>query len=215
MVTASSAENDHSRPHSRHGSPKRSGPHFSGYGSDICIPSSDLSQVSKGGLALGKNRLGDFSRGPLQSGPVFVIEEATEATEELVDAIARLLPLLSRTAPAPSAATLEQMVACSATTLFIARDGGSGPIVGTLTLAMFRIPTGTRAWIEDVIVSDSVQGRGCGELLTRAALDAAAAAGARTLELTSRPSREAANRLYQKLGFKVRDTNVYRYELDA
>jgi ribosomal protein S18 acetylase RimI-like enzyme len=144
---------------------------------------------------------------------VFVIEEATEATQELVDAIARLLPLLSRNASAPSAATLDQMVASPATTLLIARDGVSGPIVGTLTLALFRIPTGTRAWIEDVIVSDSVQGRGCGELLTRAALDAAAAAGALTVDLTSRPSREAANRLYTRLGFKVRDTNVYRYEL--
>jgi ribosomal protein S18 acetylase RimI-like enzyme len=144
---------------------------------------------------------------------VFVIEEATEATEELVDAIARLLPLLSRSAPAPSAESLGQLVASPATTLLIARDGVSGSIVGTLTLALFRIPTGTRAWIEDVIVSDSVQGRGCGELLTRAALDAAAAAGARTVELTSRPGREAANRLYQKLGFKLRETNVYRYEL--
>jgi ribosomal protein S18 acetylase RimI-like enzyme len=178
------------------------------------MTSSRPSPVSKGDLPLGKPRGRRHLQGPLQSGPVFVIEEATAATEELVDAMARLLPLLSRTAPAPSAATLEQMVASSATTLFIARDGVSGPIVGTLTLAMFRIPTGTRAWIEDVIVSDSVQGRGCGELLTRAALDAAEAAGARTVDLTSRPSREAANRLYLKLGFKIRETNVYRYELD-
>jgi ribosomal protein S18 acetylase RimI-like enzyme len=143
---------------------------------------------------------------------VFVIEEATEVTAELVDAVARLLPLLSSSAP-PSAGALEEMVTSPATTLFIARDGRSGPIVGTLTLALFRIPSGTRAWIEDVIVSDTVQGRGCGEVLTRAALEAAAAAGARTVDLTSRPHREAANRLYQKLGFKVRETNVYRYEL--
>jgi ribosomal protein S18 acetylase RimI-like enzyme len=143
---------------------------------------------------------------------VFVIEEASEVTAELVDAVARLLPLLSTSAP-PSARALEEMVTSPATTLFIARDGRSGPIVGTLTLAVFRIPSGTRAWIEDVIVSDTVQGRGCGEVLTRAALEAAAAAGARTVDLTSRPHREAANRLYQKLGFKVRETNVYRYEL--
>jgi ribosomal protein S18 acetylase RimI-like enzyme len=143
---------------------------------------------------------------------VFVIEEASEVTAELVDAVARLLPLLSSSAP-PSTGALEEMVTSPATTLFIARDGRSGPIVGTLTLALFRIPSGTRAWIEDVIVSDTVQGRGCGEVLTRAALEAAAAAGARTVDLTSRPRREAANRLYQKLGFKVRETNVYRYEL--
>jgi len=85
--------------------------------------------------------------------------------------------------------------------------------VGTLTLALFRLPSGVRAWIEDVIVSESVRGRGCGEELTRAALDAARQAGARTVELTSRPSRQAANRLYQRLGFKVRETNVYRFEL--
>jgi ribosomal protein S18 acetylase RimI-like enzyme len=144
---------------------------------------------------------------------VFVIEEAREATPELVEAVSRLLPLLSTSAAAPSLATIEELVTSPATTLFIARDGEAGPIVGTLTLALFRIPSGTRAWIEDVIVSDSVQGRGCGELLTRAALEAARAAGARTVDLTSRPRREAANRLYLKLGFKVRETNVYRYEL--
>jgi ribosomal protein S18 acetylase RimI-like enzyme len=144
---------------------------------------------------------------------VFVIEEASQVTPELVEAIARLLPLLSRNAPPPSAVALGEMVESPATTLFIARDGNSGPIVGTLTLAIFRIPSGTRAWIEDVIVSDTVQGRGCGEVLTRAALDVAAAAGARTVDLTSRPHREAANRLYQKLGFKARETNVYRHEL--
>jgi ribosomal protein S18 acetylase RimI-like enzyme len=106
-------------------------------------------------------------------------------------------------------------VASPATTLFVARDGERGPIVGTLTLAVFRIPTGVRAWIEDVIVAEEAQGRGCGEQLTREALGAAAAAGARTVELTSRPSRLAANRLYQKLGFVHRETNLYRYDLPA
>ncbi len=145
---------------------------------------------------------------------MFVIESATEATTEVVDAVGRLLPLLSKSASAPAAAEVAEMVDSPATTLFMARDGADGPIVGTLTLALFRIPTGVRAWIEDVIVSDSVRGRGCGEELTRAALEAAAAAGARTVDLTSRPTREAANRLYQRLGFKQRETNLYRYELD-
>ena len=79
------------------------------------------------------------------------------------------------------------------TRLLLARDGEGGPIVGTLTLALFRIPTGVRAWMEDVIVAAEVQGRGCGEVLTRAALEIAASCGARTVELTSRPSRQAAN----------------------
>jgi ribosomal protein S18 acetylase RimI-like enzyme len=150
---------------------------------------------------------------PLQSADVFVIESAAPGDQEVTDAIARLLPLLSSSAPAPSGSEVDEIAASPATTLFVARDGVGGPIVGTLTLATFRIPSGVRAWIEDVIVSSEVRGRGCGEQLTHAALDAARAAGARTVELTSRPSRDAANRLYQRLGFKARDTNVYRFEL--
>jgi ribosomal protein S18 acetylase RimI-like enzyme len=106
------------------------------------------------------------------------------------------------------------MIVSPATTLFLARDGEDGPIVGTLTLVVFRIPTGVRAWIEDVIVTEDARGQGCGQALNRAALSAAADAGARTVDLTSRPSRDAANRLYQRMGFVQRETNVYRYELN-
>lgn len=144
---------------------------------------------------------------------MFEIAPAPAATPEVVEAVARLLPLLSRSAPAPTPGQVEEIVGSPATTLLIARDGPGGPIVGTLTLAVFRIPTGVRAWIEDVIVSDQVRGRGCGEELTRAALELAGRAGARTVELTSRPSREAANRLYQRIGFVLRETNVYRFDL--
>jgi len=144
---------------------------------------------------------------------VLTVLAATEATPEIVDAIGRLLPLLSRSAPPPSATEVAEIVSSPATTLFLARDGEQGPIVGTLTLAIFRLPTGVRAWIEDVIVSEEARGQGCGEALSRAALTAAAAAGARTVELTSRSSREAANRLYQRIGFMPRDTNVYRFEV--
>ncbi len=145
---------------------------------------------------------------------MFVIERAS-ATPEVVEAVTALLPLLSSSAPAPTAGEVAEITGSPATTLFIARDGEGGPIVGTLTLALFRIPTGVRAWIEDVIVSSEVRGRGCGEDLTRAALDEARRAGARTVELTSRPSREAANRLYQRMGFEARETNVYRYDLGS
>jgi len=143
-----------------------------------------------------------------------VIEAASEATGEVVSAVARMLPLLSESSPAPSAEEVAEIAGSAATTLFIARDGEGGPVVGTLTLAMFRIPTGVRAWIEDVIVAEEARGQGCGEKLTVAALDAARAAGAKTVELTSRPSRHAANRLYQRMGFELRQTNVYRYTLD-
>ena len=143
------------------------------------------------------------------------IAPATAVTDELVAAIARLVPQLSSSSPAPSAEDLAEIVEGAATTLFVARDGAGGPVVGTLTLAIFRIPTGVRAWIEDVIVDSTVRGQGCGEALSRSALAAAAQAGARTVELTSRPSREAANRLYQRIGFQVRETNIYRYSLDT
>ena len=144
---------------------------------------------------------------------MIVIETAAEATGEVVSSVARMLPLLSSSSPPPSVEEISEIVRSPATTLFIARDGDGGPIVGTLTLAIFRIPTGLRAWIEDVIVAAEARGQGCGELLTRAALDAARGAGATTVDLTSRPSREAANRLYRRVGFETRETNVYRFSL--
>jgi ribosomal protein S18 acetylase RimI-like enzyme len=146
---------------------------------------------------------------------VFVINEAAEADAELTEAITRLLPLLSSSAVPPSVDELAEITSSPGSKLLIARMEPGGPIVGTLTLAMFRIPSGVRAWIEDVIVAEDMRRHGLAEALTRAALDAARAAGARTVELTSRPSREAANRLYQRIGFKARETTVYRYELDA
>ena len=110
------------------------------------------------------------------------------------------------------------MVDAPSTLVLVARlasDGEErGEIVGMLTLVVFRIPTGVRALIEDVVVDETARGRGVGEALTYAAFDRARAAGAKTVDLTSRPSREAANRLYQRLGFERRDTNVYRYSLD-
>ena len=144
------------------------------------------------------------------------IEEATEVTPELVAAFGRLLPQLSRSAAPVGETELAEIVTSPATVLLVAREGeGGGAIVGTLTLALFRLPTGMRAWIEDVVVDESVRGRGVGEALGRAAMDRAAAAGARTVDLTSRASREAANRLYRRLGFEERDTNVYRIDLTS
>lgn len=139
-----------------------------------------------------------------------VIEEATEVTSELVAAFARLAPQLSRSSPAPGAQELSQIVRSPATVLLVARHGDPPQIVGTLTLVVFRIPTGLRAWVEDVVVDGSVRGQGVGGALTREAVRRAEAAGARTVDLTSRPGREAANRLYRRLGFELRETNVYR-----
>jgi ribosomal protein S18 acetylase RimI-like enzyme len=139
------------------------------------------------------------------------IEEATSSSPEILAALGSLVGQLSSSAPAPSATEIEALVASDATALLIARER-EGLIVGMLTLAVFRVPTGVRAWIEDVVVDREARGRGIGALLTLEALRRAADAGARTVELTSRPSREEANRLYAKLGFRLRETNVYRYE---
>ena len=120
-----------------------------------------------------------------------------------------LLPQLSASAVQPDQAAVERIVSSDAITLLAARLDGR--IVGLLTLAMFPIPTGFRAWIEDLIVDETARGQGIGEALTKEALDLAEAAGARTVDLTSRPSREAAGRLYERVGFAERSTRIYRY----
>jgi len=140
------------------------------------------------------------------------VEVAGEVSDELVDALALLVPQLSSSSPPPTRAQVAEVVASPATRLLVARDD-SGRIVGSLTLVLFRIPTGLRAWIEDVMVDQAVRRSGAATALNRRALDLAAEAGAKTVDLTSRPSREAANRLYQKIGFVPRETNVYRFDL--
>ena len=132
--------------------------------------------------------------------------------DELVAAFDRLIPQLSRGAVVPTRELIREIVEAQANTVLIARDGrANGRIVGMLTLVVFRIPTGLRAWIEDVVVDETVRGRGVGEALSQEAVRRAVELGARTVELTSRPSRAAANRLYERLGFVRRDSNVYRY----
>ena len=140
------------------------------------------------------------------------IVEATGVDDALVSVMARLVPQLSRSNSPPDAATLEAIVGSEASVLLLALDE-EGAVVGSLTLALFRIPTGLRAWIEDVVVDEAARGRGVGEALNREAIGRARAEGATTVDLTSRPSREAANRLYQRLGFEKRATNVYRLAL--
>ena len=138
------------------------------------------------------------------------VEEASRVDDGLVAALGALVLQLSRSAPAPDAAELDEIVRSPATTLLVARDE-QGCVVGALTLVVFRIPTGVRAWIEDVVVDGAARGRGVGAALVKAALERAEAAGARTVDLTSRPDREAANRLYVRMGFEARPTNVYRH----
>jgi len=137
---------------------------------------------------------------------------ATMPDDELVAAFGRLVPQLSPSAAVPNPDLIREIVEAQASTVPVARDlRDQGRIVGMLTLIVFRISTGVRAWIEDVVVDETARGRGVGEALGQEAVRRALALGARTVELTSRPSREAANRLYQRLGFVRRDSNLYRY----
>jgi len=135
-----------------------------------------------------------------------------EITDEIYQTIERLIPQLSTSLSGPTRSELEEIATNDY--FLIARDPDeNGPMVGSLTLIIFRVPTGLRAWIEDVVVDESMRGKGIGEGLTRAALELARELGVRTVDLTSRPTREAANRLYQRVGFKLRQTNLYRYDL--
>ena len=144
-----------------------------------------------------------------------VIEEQTSASAALVDGLGALIPQLSSSSPPPTARETEEIAGSPATVLFTARLHQDRPIVGALTLVVFRIPTGLRAWIEDVVVDSGARGHGVGAALVRAALERARSLGCRNVDLTSRPSREEANRLYVRLGFVVRDTNVYRFDLEG
>jgi ribosomal protein S18 acetylase RimI-like enzyme len=137
------------------------------------------------------------------------VEIVRSVDGELVRAFERLLPQLSRSAEALDAPGLERLATWPGNHLLVARVDGE--ILGTLTLVTFPIPTGLRAWIEDVVVDEAARGHGVGAALTREAVRLAHEAGARTVDLTSRPSREAANRLYERLGFEARDSKVYRF----
>lgn len=148
-------------------------------------------------------------------GSVFVVSAeirvADRVDSQLVEAFAELIPQLSSSSPPPTAEQLQQIVDAPDSVLYVAWLDGR--IVGSLTLAMYRMPTGFKAWIEDVVVDASARGHGVGESLNLAAIAEAARRGAKNVNLTSRPSREAANRLYQRLGFVPYDTNMYRYHV--
>jgi ribosomal protein S18 acetylase RimI-like enzyme len=135
------------------------------------------------------------------------VERIEDVNDELVAAVARLVPQLSASRSAPSREELAELLAQPGTRLLVARDGGD--IVGMLTLLVHRLATGVHGRIESVVVDEAARGRGVGEALTRAALEVAASAGVQSVELTSSPSRAAANRLYPRLGFEQRETNVY------
>ncbi len=140
------------------------------------------------------------------------VEILDEVTDEVVEAFVRLMPQLSSSAKPLDAAAIAAVASSPAVTVLLARSDGQ--IVGSLSLVQFRIPTGLRAWIEDVVVDEAARGRGVGAILTREALRLAKEAGVRTVDLSTRPSRVAAGRLYEREGFKQRDTRMYRYAFE-
>jgi ribosomal protein S18 acetylase RimI-like enzyme len=135
------------------------------------------------------------------------IEEVQEANEELREAIERLLPQLNEARTPPTLEQLSQTV--REQTVFVAREEESGQIIGTLTLVLYRVASGLKGRIEDVIVDEAVRGQGVGEALAREGMARASDARVLMLELTSMPYRETANRLYKRLGFVRKPTNVY------
>lgn len=142
-----------------------------------------------------------------------VVERVSSASAELVAALGRLIPQLTGNIAPPSAAELALLLENDANALVVARHPDKqGPIVGAGALGVYRVPTGVRAVIEDIVVDGSVRGLGIGEAITRELVDLARQAGARGISLTSNPRRRAANRLYVRLGFELRQTNCYYLE---
>jgi len=140
------------------------------------------------------------------------IEIATQADDELYEAFQRLIPQLTKNNPPPTLDLLHALLADASSTLLLARDE-SNKIVGALTLIVYKVPTGIRSIIEDVIVDESARGKKVGEQLMLKAIDVAKSRGAKNISLTSNMQRVAANRLYIKLGFTKRETNAYQMKL--
>jgi ribosomal protein S18 acetylase RimI-like enzyme len=142
------------------------------------------------------------------------IGKAFEVTQELYEALQRLIPQLGAHKVPPTLDELNELVKSDSSTLLVAREPDeNSPIVGILSLTIYRVPTGMRSIIEDVIVDENMRRRGIGETLVRHAIELAREAGANGVSLTSNPRREAANRLYQTIGFELRQTNPYFYRL--
>ncbi len=143
------------------------------------------------------------------------IFEITEMSQKVYDAFEKLIPQLSSSAKIPTWEELEDLISSKAGIVLAAVDDEDPEekILGTMTLVVFRIPTGVRAWVEDVVVDGAARGQGIGEKLIRTSIERAKAEGAKTIDLTSRPTRVEAHRLYKRCGFEMRETCVFRITL--
>ena len=136
------------------------------------------------------------------------IYRATELTSELENGLKKLLPQLSSSAQMPTSAQIENLLADSNTHLLVAEIDGA--IAGILSLVIVNIPTGRKAWIEDVVVDSEFRGQKIGFKLVEKAEDIAADLGVKKIYLTSNPSRQAAHKLYKNCGFEEYSTCVFR-----
>lgn len=141
----------------------------------------------------------------------FRVEEIRSVTLEVEAAVQGLLPQLRRGAEPPSPDVLADVLADPATVLLAACQGDR--IVGLAVVAVYHRLSGVSAHLHDVVVDGGARGLGVGAALVEEAIEVARRRGAYSLELTSAPWREAANRLYPRLGFHRRETNVYWLKL--
>lgn len=159
-----------------------------------------------------ENKYGHFHKLFGKEKYIVNIVRVTHVTDELISAFERLIPQLGPGAQMPTSSELIQITESLTTFLFVARYSDSdNKIVGTSTLVIYRTPTGLHARMEDVVVDENMRGKGIGEALSKAVLRQANELDVKSIDLTSRPLRDEANHLYQKLGFIKRDTNTYRY----
>ena len=168
--------------------------------------------TNRGGVLVDLSTLRKYFAKPTPRGPI-TVDVVRSVDDELVEAAARLIPQLSASAGVPGSAELDEIINAAGSTMIVARDDQA--IVGMLTLHTFRAATGVHAWIQDLVVDANAKGRGVNELLTREAVRLGVEQGARTAELTSRPSRLGAGRLYERIGFERRQTHLYRYRMSG
>jgi ribosomal protein S18 acetylase RimI-like enzyme len=140
------------------------------------------------------------------------IREITKFSARVYRAVIKLLPQLSSDAELPARQYFESILTSETAHFFIA-ESENKEIVGMLTIGTYFTPTGTKAWIEDVVVDESQRGKGFGKELILFAINYSVSLDAKAIALTSRPSRTAANNLYKEMGFVQYETNVYKYLL--
>jgi len=141
------------------------------------------------------------------------IIEVTEFSGDYLDSVRKFLRLLTSEPKQFTELNFRELLTSDNSHLFFLLDENT--IAGMATVGIYSSPTGVKGWIEDVVIDEAYQGKGLGRALTQHAIDYAKSQHADSLMLTSHPSRIAANKLYQSIGFEQKQTNVYRIKFEA